>query len=211
MTEFYSFAATVFVSFFAMMNPVANTPIFLSLTDGMSKTEKRSIAIQSNFLAFLIVTSFSFLGHYIFEMFGITLPALRITGGILIFLIGKEMLSGSTSEVHTPSEEDNQKSLEAHLSVAISPLATPILGGPGTIATAMSFTADKGFLNACITVAAFALLCLITCVFFLFGERFLKFIGESAIKVISRMMGLLLAVLGVQLLIEGIHGAIKLQ
>ena len=211
MVELFSYAMTVFIGFFAMMNPIANMPIFLSLTEGMSQSEKRTIAIQSNFYAFVIVSCFSCLGHIIFNVFGITIPALRITGGILVFLIGKEMLTGSPSEVHTPSDEDNQKSLQAHLSVSISPLATPILGGPGTIATAMNFTANKGFIETCITVGAFALLCMLSCIFFLSGERFLHFIGESAVKVISRMMGLILAVIGVQLFIEGVHGALKLQ
>ena len=194
-----------------MMNPVANTLIFMSLTDGMSHSEKRYISIRSTALAFLIVTVFCLLGRFIFETFGITIPAFRITGGILVFLIGKDMLSGNTSQVHTPTIEDNQKSLEAHLSIAISPLATPVLGGPGTIATAMNFIAGKGFLEILICIGSFAMLCGITCVFFLSGERFLNFIGESAIKVISRMMGLILAVMGVHMIIVGIHGAIKLN
>ena len=210
MTDLISYVATMFIGFFAMMNPVANTPIFMSMTDGMSHSEKRAIAIRSTALAFLIVTVFCLLGRMIFESFGITIPAFRITGGILVFLIGKEMLTGNTSEVHTPTQEDNQKSLEANLSIAISPLATPVLGGPGTIATAMNFVAEQGLPEIFACIASFGILCAITCVFFLSGERFLKFIGESAIKVISRMMGLILAVMGVQMMIVGIHEAMKL-
>ena len=193
-----------------MMNPIANTPIFISMTDGMRPNEKRSIAIRSTCIAFVIVATFCLLGKLIFQMFGITIPAFRITGGILVFLIGKEMLSGHTSEVHTPSPEDNEKSLEAKLSIAISPLATPILGGPGIIASAMNFVGDKGLPEVIIAVIALAILSIITCIFFLSGERFLKFIGESAIKVISRMMGLILAVMGVQMIIMGVHGAVHL-
>ena len=211
MADYISFGFTVFVGFFAMMNPIANTPIFISLTDGMRPNEKRSIAFRSNLIAFLIVATFCLLGKVIFQMFGITIPAFRITGGILVFLIGKEMLTGRTSEVHTPSQEDNEKSLDAKLSIAVSPLATPILGGPGIIASAMNFVGDKGLTKVIISMVALALLSIITYFFFLSGERFLKFIGESAIKVISRMMGLILAVMGVQMIILGLYGAMHLN
>ncbi|WP_257275404.1 MULTISPECIES: MarC family protein [unclassified Endozoicomonas] len=212
MTELLSFAATVFVSFFAIMNPVANTPIFLGLTNGLESAEKRKIAIQSNFLAFIIVSVFCLLGHVIFSLFGITLPALRIAGGILVFLIGKDMLSGNSSEVHTPSIEDNRKSLEhPHVSIAISPLAVPILAGPGTIAAAMNFATGKGIPEVTVCITVFGVLCGISCLFFLSGERFLHYLGESVVKVISRMMGLILAVIGTQLVIEGVYGAWKLN
>ena len=79
---------------------------------------------------------------YIFELFGITLPAFLITGGILVFQIGLHMLQGQQSKVHQPGENAAEKSRAAQLSVAVSPLAVPILAGPGTIATAMSFVAD---------------------------------------------------------------------
>ena len=210
MSDLISFAITIFLSFFAIMNPVANTPIFLGLTGDMSRREKRTIAIYSTFLAFIIVSAFCLLGKLIFSMFGITVPAFRITGGILIFLIGREMLSGRTSEVHTPSDGDNRKSMEASLSIAISPLAIPILAGPGTIAAAMSHTAGKDPVEILICICVFAVLCIITCVFFLSGERFLYFVGESAVKVISRMMGLILAAIGTQMIITGVHGAMKL-
>ncbi|AMO58840.1 membrane protein [Endozoicomonas montiporae] len=210
MADLISFGITVFVGFFAMMNPIANTPIFISLTDGLRPNEKCSIARRSCLIAFLIVATFCLLGKIIFDMFGITIPAFRITGGILVFLIGKDMLSGNTSDVHTPSHEDNEKSLDAKLSIAISPLATPILGGPGIIASAMNFVGDQGLKEIMVILVALANLCVITYFFFISGERFIKFIGESAIKVISRMMGLILAVMGVQMIILGIYGAVHL-
>ncbi|VAW37175.1 MarC family integral membrane protein, partial [hydrothermal vent metagenome] len=96
------------------------------------------------------------------------------------------------------------------LSVAISPLAMPILAGPGTIATAMNFSAGGGLTGMVVTIISFAVLCLITYVFFVFGEKFVTFIGVGALGVITRMMGLILAVIGTQMVIEGLHGAFKL-
>ncbi len=203
-------ALTVFMGFFAIMNPIANIPIFLSLTRGEDKQTKGSVASTSLILAFLIVVVFSFAGKVIFELFGITLPAFRITGGLLVFFIGFQMLQGNFSRVNHPSEKDKQESKEAELSVSVSPLAIPILAGPGTITTAMNFSAG-GFGNMAVTIAVFALLCAITYLCFVFGEKFVAFIGASALGAITRMMGLILAVIGTQMVIDGLHGAFDLS
>jgi multiple antibiotic resistance protein len=149
-------------------------------------------------------------GKMIFELFGITLHAFRITGGLLVLLIGFHMLQGNQSSVHQLDEDDNQKSREAELSVAVSPLAMPILAGPGTIATAMNFSARGGVLEMVVTITAFAVLCVITYVLFIFGKKFVALIGAGALGVITRLMGLILAVIGTQMVIEGLHGAFNL-
>ena len=211
MSDHWSYLISVLLGYFAIMNPVANTAIFLAMTDGMNALEQRQIAIRSTLLAFGIVTLFCLLGKVIFNLFGITLPAFRITGGILVFLIGSHMLSGNPSEVHTPTDEDNEKSRDARLDIAITPLAMPILAGPGTIASAMNFSAGKGYFATAMSITGIGLICALTCFMFIFGETFVRFIGDSAIKVISRMMGLILAVIGTQMVIVGIHGAMQLS
>lgn len=203
-------ALTVFMGFFAIMNPIANIPIFLSLTSNDDKQKKAAVASTSLMLAFSIVVVFSFAGKIIFELFGITLPAFRITGGLLVFFIGFQMLQGNFSRVNHPSEKDKQESKEAELSVSVSPLAIPILAGPGTITTAMNFSAG-GFGNMTVTIAMFALLCAITYLCFVFGEKFVAFIGASALGAITRMMGLILAVIGTQMVIDGLHVAFDLS
>jgi len=208
MPHFAVHAVTVFLGFFAIMNPVANTPVFIGLTSGDSPQTKKTIARHSVLLAFLIIAVFCLAGKLIFTLFGISLPALRIAGGIVVFLIGFHMLQGESSRVHQPSKDDRQKCLEAKLSVAVSPLAIPILAGPGAIAAAVNYTAAGGWGAASITLGAFALLCFITYVFFLWGQRFIEYIGENAVKVVTRLMGLVLAVIGVQMLINGIYGAV---
>ncbi len=203
---------TVFLGFFAIMNPIANTPIFIGLTNGESKKVKREIAYRSVLIAFLIVVSFSILGKIIFEMFGITLPAFRIAGGILVFIIGFHMLHGESSKVHRPKylEEPDKMDLDSELSIAVTPLAMPILAGPGTISTAMNYSATGNVIDVILTIVTFGILCVITYLFFIFGERFINYIGKSAVRVITRLMGLILAVIGVQMVIEGIKGAVKL-
>jgi len=198
------------MGFFAIMNPIANVPIFLGLTSGDDKQTTATVALRSLTLAFIIVTLFSVAGKVIFELFGLTLPAFQITGGLIVFLIGFHMLQGGHSSVQHPSEEDKQKSREAALSVAVSPLAMPILAGPGTIATAMNFSAGGGFMEMVVTIIMFAVLCAVTYILFIFGEKFVTYIGASALGVVTRMMGLILAVIGTQMVIEGLHGAFKL-
>ena len=210
MTSLLPHTATVFIGFFAIMNPIANVPIFLGLTADDDRQTTKAVALRSLMLAFLIIVTFSVAGKLIFVLFGITLAAFQITGGLLVLLIGFHMLQGDQSSIHQLNEGDNQKCREAALSVAVFPLAMPILAGPGTIATAMTFSAQGGIVEMAITVAAFAVLCVITYVLFVFGEKFVTFIGAGALGVITRLMGLILAVIGTQMVIEGLHGAFKL-
>jgi multiple antibiotic resistance protein len=203
-------AGTVFMGLFAIMNPIANVPIFLSLTSEDDEKTTAAVALKSLSLAFLIVTLFSVAGKVIFELFGLTLPAFQITGGLLVFLIGFHMLQGAHSSVQHPSDEDKKKSREAELSVAVSPLAMPILAGPGTISTAMNFSAGGGIMEMLVTISMFAVLCVITYILFVFGEKFTTYIGASALGVVTRMMGLILAVIGTQMVIEGVRGAFQL-
>jgi len=210
MQEIWVHALTVFMGFFAIMNPIANVPIFLSLTEGDDEKTTALVASRSLMLAFLIVSVFSVAGKIIFDLFGITLPAFQITGGLLVFLIGFHMLQGDQSSVQHPSDKDKRKSLEAALSVTVSPLAMPILAGPGTIATAMNFSTGENFMDMAVTIVVFGVLCLITYVLFVSGEKFVTYIGASALGVITRMMGLILAVIGSQMVITGVHGAFGL-
>ncbi len=203
-------AATVFMGFFAIMNPIANVPVFLGLTSHDDSQTTRAIAFRSLLIAFIVIAVFSVAGKYIFQLFGLSLPAFRITGGILVFLIGFHMLQGNQSKVQQPHGCDPKKAKEAALGVAVSPLAMPILAGPGTIATAMNFASGGGLTELITTISMFAVLCIITFVFFVSGERLVRFIGENALQVITRMMGLILAVIGTQMAIEGIQGAFKL-
>jgi len=201
-------AVTVFMGFFAMMNPVANAPIFLGLTADDDEPTTRAIAFRSLSLAFLIVFIFSVAGKLIFELFGISMPAFRIAGGLIVSLIGLHMLQGHRSSLHHQQRTGTAEDRDAALSVAVSPLATPILAGPGTIATAMNFSAAGGLTGIVMTICAFALLCAITYVFFVFGQRLVALIGTTAVSAITRLMGFILAVIGVQMFIEGARGAL---
>ena len=148
MNDLYHHALSVFLGFFAIMNPIANTTVFMGLTGQESNSTQNRIAFKSLTVAFIIILSFALFGKAIFHFFGITLPALRITGGVLVFLIGYRMLQGESSNMHTREASENTD-------IAISPLGIPILAGPGTIATAMNYSAAGGWSEIVITMGSF--------------------------------------------------------
>ncbi len=204
-------AGTVFMGFFAIMNPLANTPIFLGLTDDLSKSERQKVALRAVAIAFLIVVVFALSGQFVLKMFGITLAAFRLAGGILIFMVGSHMLTGgSSSPIHSQVDAEGDVDEQVRLGIAVSPLAMPIMAGPGTIATTISFSSSGSLESGLVTIACFAALCLLTYFCFVWGENLVGRIGSEAISAVSRIMGLILAVIGVQMAVDGIKQAFLL-
>lgn len=192
--------------YFAIMNPIANAAIFTSLTAGMDERVARRIALRSVATAFAVVLAFILLGKLVFEFFGITLPALRVAGGIMVFLIGYHMLHGRPSAVHAAPEGMD----DGADSIAVSPLGIPILAGPGTIAVSMSYSATSDLLQIGANVLVFLALCAVTYLCFRLGERVENRIGASGLRVTTQLMGLILTVIGVQMGIDGALGAVDL-
>ncbi len=211
MKEMILFASTVVMGFFAIMNPIGNTPIYLGLVMGLDEKAKRRVARKAVVLAFFIVAVFTIGGGIIFKLFGITLPAFQIAGGILVFLVGYELLHGRESAMHHPPAGESGESEGAAEDVAITPLALPILAGPGTISTAMNFAgAHSGYLYNGVVVAVFALMCAVTYVCFISGEKLVARMGRGVIKVVTRLMGLILTVISVQMVIAGVVNIVKM-
>ncbi len=204
MDNIFTFSLTVFTGFFAIMNPIANTPIFLGLVEGENDLTRKKIAKTASVTAFIIVVSFVILGKYIFELFGITIPAFKITGGILLFYVGFEMLQSKRSRIH------RHEGVEAEDDVAVSPLAIPILAGPGTIVTAMNNITDGGYLQIGIVVVIFAVMILLTYLAFTLSEMIVRKLGKNMILVIGKIMGLILGIMGTGMTIEGIKIAFKI-
>lgn len=206
--ELFIYLCVVFAGFFAIMNPVSGVSVFLTLTFGESEENIKLIAFQSTLTAFLIVVCFSLAGNFVLSFFGVSFTALRLTGGVLVSIIGYQMLQGQSSYVNKPTRETLDKVIQEEGSIAVTPLGIPLLAGPGVIITAMNFSAGSRS-NLVITILAFFLLCFLTYYTFIFGKHIFKLLGVSALKVITRMMGLILAVIGVQMLIEGIYSAVN--
>jgi multiple antibiotic resistance protein len=194
-----------FTAFFAIMNPFANLPMFVSLTADNSRKEVNAIARLAFIVATVIVALFALLGNYIFSIFGINLSALRIMGGIILGLIGYHMIQGNVSPIqHDPKQSVKDSINSNNTDVAISPLAMPVLAGPGTIATTMNLSSST---NPFIVVSAFVVLSVITYFIFIYGEQIMAKLGNNIMNVITKLMGLILATIGVRMLIMGVQVA----
>lgn len=195
-----------FMAFFAIMNPISNLPAYMALVADDSQKISRKIAFRSLLIAFVIITVFIFSGDFIFKVFGITIVSFRIAGGILVAVIGYHMINGN----HSPSYKgmEQQAVNSDPMSIAISPLAMPFFAGPGTITTALSL-ANGGLQNQLITVVAFALLCVITYLLLRSAKQIAGFLGENLMKIITKMMGLLLFSIGIQMIIVSVQTLLK--
>ena len=195
-----------FMAFFAIMNPISNLPAYMALVADDSQKISRKIAFRSLLIAFVIITVFIFSGDFIFKVFGITIVSFRIAGGILVAVIGYHMINGN----HSPSYKgmEQQAVNSDPMSIAISPLAMPLFAGPGTITTALSL-ANGGLQNQLITVVAFALLCVNTYLLLRSAKQIAGFLGENLMKIITKMMGLLLFSIGIQMIIVSVQTLLK--
>jgi len=205
MEQLQSYLFTVFMAFFAIMNPIVNIPIFVKLTEGQNEKKKREVAKTSTIVAFLIVVSFILIGQYIFQVFGLTIPAFKVFGGVLIFYIGFDMLRAHKSGAQIDAESLFDES------IAISPLAIPILAGPGTIVTAMNFVVKPNIFHVVSTILIFGIIILLTYFAFVYSSIVVRIVGNKNFVIIGKIMGLIIGVLGANMLIEGIKLAFNLQ
>lgn len=208
MHELLSHTLVMVGGYFAIMNPFANAAIFTAITAGMDDRSIKKTALSAVMTALGIVLGFILLGRIIFDFFGITLPALRVAGGIMVFFIGFDMMHGRTSDAHAPA--GNGSSGAQSQNIGVSPLGVPILAGPGTIAVSMSYSATGHELEIIVNALVFSIMCVITYLFFMLGEKIEQKLGQEGLKVITQVMGLILSVIGIQMGLQGIFGAISI-
>lgn len=206
--DLFVFGLSVFASLFAIINPIANVPIFMGVTSGASEASCRKVAKTATLTAFFIVLAFVLIGKYIFEFFGITIPAFKITGGLLLFYVGFELLQSKKSTIQSNASVSGNGTPESpgdfDESVAISPLAIPMLAGPGTIVAAMNYAAAHNYWYILEIVLILAFVLGLTYFALIFSRYIYKFLGKDIILVLSKLMGLIVAILGTNMIIDGI-------
>ena len=194
-------AITAFVALFVVIDPIGLTPVFIALTSGMPARTRRAIGLRACLVAFGLLTVFGLAGEAVLAFLGISLAAFRIAGGILLFLTALDMLferrkQRRQGQADTPHSEDP----------SVFPLAMPLIAGPGAIATMilLTGTAGSGAEVAIIHGVMLAVLLVVFTLFLLAGvlERLL---GPVGINVVTRLLGMLLAALSVQFVIDGIR------
>ena len=197
-----AFALLCFSSLLALINPLSVAPIYLSLTAGYSREHQLRTLRTAILTGAVVLFFFALLGGTLFQLFGITLEAFRIAGGIILFGIGMDMLQAKQSRVKaTPEEEE-----EAHHKddVAITPLGIPLIVGPGSITTVMVLMGSAP--TGAHVLVLFVTLLLVLGIVFLalaMAPRLVRHFGQTGLNVMTRIMGLLLTVIGVQFIIDG--------
>ncbi len=197
------FSLVAFTSIFFIINPFANSTIFVSLCEGMSHEQRRMIARRATVTAAVTLVVFAVMGNVIFKLFGIGLPAFKVAGGIIVFGIGYKMLRGKmATEKHSP--EDINAALEKD-DFALVPLAIPMLAGPGAISTVMVLMGEfHHWLRFPIIFLAIALSLFLTYLILWQADWLAEKISPVAQKTIARIMGMILCVIAVQFALNGI-------
>lgn len=193
-------------SILSIVDPLAAVPIFVTLVAKDPRPEQRRTALRAVFTMTIVLTLFAAAGNAIFHFFGITVPAFKIAGGVLLFSMALEMMRAHPSGMRTKPEE--QTEAEAKQDVGIVPLGIPLLSGPGAIATAMVWAgrAKSPSENAALYGSIF-IVAIITIVVLFSATQLLNRLGKTGINIATRIMGLILAATAAQFLLDGIREA----
>jgi multiple antibiotic resistance protein len=199
------FLKTAFVTLLVTLDPPGLAPVFIGLTLGMTRAAQREVALRATIIAFGILAAFAFGGGAVMDLLGISIPAFRIAGGLLLFYIAFDMIF----ELRAPSKQtlaSDAVTIDRIRNVAAFPLAIPLLSGPGSITATMLLAGRAGSDWLALTglMAIVALVMLLCYVTFLLSERVSKLLGVTGNVVLTRLLGVVLAALAVQFVINGV-------
>lgn len=200
---------SAFVTLFVTIDPPGLGPLFLALTAGMSRSQRGQIALRASIIAFGILVLFTLAGTAILNVFGITLHAFRIAGGLLLFHIAFEMIFEKRHERHERSAE-RAITADQVRNIAVFPLAIPLIAGPGAIsATILLSGTYSDVLGRALLILIVALNLAVMWLVFLVAERSERFLGVTGRIVLTRLLGLILAALAVQFVIDGVTAVLR--
>ncbi len=205
MGENLNIVLATLVALLPIMNPFSTSALFLGMTQGESDKERRRMARMGCIYAFFILVTFLVAGSLIMEFFGISIPGLRIAGGLMISRIGFAMLNPS-EEKHTrnPTEEAIKKS-----DISFTPLAMPSLSGPGSIAVTIGLaTTADGAIEVGLIAVGILVVCVISWIVLRGATSVVRLLGETGMNAMSRIMGFLLLCVGVQFIVNGVIGVL---
>lgn len=190
-----TFGLQAFVTLLVILDPPGATPIFLSLTKGQSAQRIRRMALQAAAVSFFVITLFALFGRWILDYLNISIPALQAAGGLLLLLVSLELLRNGSEKA----------AADANVNVALVPLGTPLLAGPGAIVATMVFvqkieTFDVGFALFLAIIAVHIVIALTL----MFATTIVKIIREAGVMLLARIAGLLLAAIAVEMIVSAV-------
>jgi multiple antibiotic resistance protein len=202
-SAYVRFSVLALSSIFFLVDPFAALPTFLAVTAGADARRRRKMAWKASVTALVVLSAFAIAGQYIFRMFGITLPAFEIAGGVILLLIGLDMLEAKRSPTQESSEETTEAALKED--AGIVPLGIPMLAGPGSITSVMVLVGQaqgewQKMAAILVSIAVTAAIC-----YLVLGnsDRVARALGETGVRILVRIMGLLLVALAVQYFVNG--------
>jgi multiple antibiotic resistance protein len=197
-----AFLISAFVTLFVVIDPIGLTPVFIALTPGMTAQQRRAIAIRATVIAAGLLFLFAFLGEQVLGFIGISMPAFRIAGGILLFLTALDMLF----ERRTKRRED-QADVDDAPDPSVFPIAIPLIAGPGAIASIILLAGQaEGAVGMASVLGVMVAVLMIVFLLFLSAPIIERALGKTGIVVVTRLLGMLLAALSVQFVLDGIRG-----
>ncbi len=204
MIDLYVYLAVI-PSVFAIVDPIGTLPFYVALTNGFNDEDRDVILHRSVLVLGGVLTLFALAGFVIFHAFGFTLAAFEIAGGILLFMVAYDMLRGEVARVRL-SPQDREEAIARRDELSVVPLGIPLLAGPGAISTVMIYEGNAGYdpLAILATIVAIAITTVATFFVFRYGPRILNTLGRVGVMALTRVLGLVLAAVGVQFVVNGI-------
>lgn len=200
---------SAFAILFVIIDPPGCAPIFATLTEGTSRKHQKAMAFKSVGVAAIVLFIFAYCGEWVFGKLGISLDALRIAGGIMLFIIGLNMVFEKRTESREDRAEDFLEDIADPEDISVFPMGIPMIAGPGTMASILLLMSKAEDWTAEATImSALVLVLVITLISFLVAGPLMRLMGKSFTNVITRVLGVLLATLAIQFVIDGIKGGL---
>ena len=200
MESLLSYAFICFTSFFSLTNPLGTMPVFMTMTQGMAEAQRKAVLKRASIVAFITLMAFTFCGQILFTIFGISTNGFRIAGGVVIFSIGFDMLQARFARAKLKDDEIKTYADD----ISITPLAIPMLCGPGAIANGIVLMERASdFTHIAILVGSIAIIYILAYIILGASSKLYKFLGETGNNVMMRLMGLILMVIAVECFVSG--------
>jgi len=201
MTETISFGLLCITSFFTLINPLGTMPVFMSMTAELSIVDRNKTAKKASIVSLITIIAFAFTGQLLFNFFGISVNSFRIVGGVIFFIMGMDMLQARLGQVKI---KDNE--VKSYITdISVTPLAIPMICGPGSITNAIVLMEDANTLpKQFVLIISIALIMFLTYLILFSSSKLMKLLGQTGINVMMRIMGLIVMVIAVEFFFSGL-------
>lgn len=203
----YTYAILVFTSFFTLINPLGSMPVFLGMTSTLTQQQRKKTARKAVIVAFFTLLLFAFSGQLMFSFFGISVNSFRIVGGIIFFLMGQDMLHARLGKIKFNDEQEENSYVN---DISITPLAIPMIAGPGAITNSIVLMDDAiSIEKKAVLISVMIIIMALTYLIFVSATRISNALGETGNRVLMKLMGLIVMVIAVEFFFSGLTPIIQ--